>query len=174
MKNIYKLISGLAMLSVAVSCDLNKTPVFDDADAFAAFDVTAVTVNEDAGTVSIPVTIASVNPMAATISYTVEDGSAKAGTNYSLVDESAVLVFDGENRTRNIEININNVDEYTGNLSFTVRIISAGSLKVGAESECTVTIADLNHPHLQSMPCIKHQPPASRINLLHPQSMPCI
>lgn len=147
MKNIYKLISGLAILSVAASCDLNKTPVFDDADAFAAFDISSIGVNEDAGTVTIPVTIASVDPVATTVSYITEDGTAKAGTNYSLVDESAVITFDGKSRTQNIVININNLSgTRTGDLSFSVRLVSAGTLKVGGDNTCTVTISDLDHP----------------------------
>lgn len=147
MKNIYKLISGMAVLAAAISCDLNKTPVFDDADAFAAFGISSVSVDEDDQTVSIPVTIASINPMNVTVSYATEDGSAKAGENYSLTDESAVLVFDGKTRTQNIVININNLKgKYTGDLSFNVRLVSAGNLKVGADNVCKVTISDLDHP----------------------------
>ena len=146
MKNIYKIISGAALIAALASCDLNTTPEFDDADAFVAFDVTAVSVNEDKGTLSIPVTVASVNPMNVTVSYVTEDGSAKAGENYSLVDESAVLVFDGTTRTQNIEIKITDIDNYTGNMTFNIRLVSAGSLKLGAESVCTVTIVDMDHP----------------------------
>ena len=49
MKNtIYKyLIPAAAALMTAVSCDLNEIPSFNDADAFAAFDVASVSVNED-------------------------------------------------------------------------------------------------------------------------------
>lgn len=158
MKNINRYIAGGVLLMALVSCDgLNETPVFDDADAFAAFTSEAVTVDEDAGTVSIPVTIASTNPVRTSIAYTVTDGSAVQNKNYSLADASAVLAFDGETRTQNIVINITNVTDdnaqnlgyesgYTGNLTFTVTLVSAGSLKLGAESSCSVTIRDLNHP----------------------------
>lgn len=148
MKNtIYKyLIPAAAALMTAVSCDLNEIPSFNDADAFAAFDVASVSVNEDKGTVSIPVTIASVEPRRTMVTYEVVDGTAKLGTNYSLTDESAVLSFDGTVRTQEIVININDIDGSTGNLTFTVNLISAGGLNLGAESTCTVTIVDLDHP----------------------------
>lgn len=157
MKNIYKIISGVALLAMAAACDLNKTPEFDDADYFAAFDTESVTVNEDAGTVSIPVYIASVDPKNTTVSYTVTDGSAVQGKNYELEDPSAVLVFDGQTRTQNIVIKITEVNDdnaaslgyesgYTGNLTFTVSLVSGGAVKIGAESTCTVTISDLDHP----------------------------
>ena len=64
MKNIVKIFSFAAALAVAFSCsDLNDYPAFEDSKSFAAFDVSSVSVNENAGTVSIPVTVASIDPM---------------------------------------------------------------------------------------------------------------
>lgn len=147
MKTIYKyLIMGTAALSAVVSCDLNSLPEFNDADSFAAFDMTSISVNEDAGTVTIPVTIASLEPKKAMVTYEAVDGTAVEGTNYTLADESAVLSFDGTVRTQNIVINIKNIEGYTGNRTFTVNLVSAGSLNLGYESSCTVRIVDLDHP----------------------------
>ena len=36
--------------------------------------------------------------------------------------------------------------EYTGDLSFTIQLVSAGELDLGANSTCTVRISDLDHP----------------------------
>ena len=147
---IYKLLTLAAAVVTLASCDLNKTPVFEDSRSFAAFDKTAITVNENAGVVKIPVTIASIDPKKVAVAYSVTDGEgktgAKLGVNYKLIDESAVVSFDGQARTMNIEIEIINVAGYTGDLSFTVDIISAGSLEIGANSSCTVKISDLDHP----------------------------
>ena len=149
MKNtFFKIMAGAAAFTALASCNLNDCPTFDDADAFVAFDKTGIMVDETAGSVTIPVTIASIAPVKTSVTYEVVDGTAKAGENYSLEDESAVLTFDGKTRTQEIVINITNKQgEYTGDLSFTINIISGGkSLNLGANSSCTVKISDLDHP----------------------------
>ena len=130
-----------------IGCDLNPLPKFNDADAFVAFDVTNVSVNEDAGTVTLPITIASLDARKTTVSYELVDGTAKQGQNFEGADESAVLAFDGTSRTGNIVIKIkNDAGHYTGDLTFSVKLITAAGLELGANSECTITIADLDHP----------------------------
>ena len=148
MKKIFRTFCFAAALTAAFSCsDLNVTPEFEDSKSFAAFDVTSVSVDENAGSVSIPVTIASVDPKQIAIAYTATDGTAKSGVNYTLADDSAVLAFDGKTRTMNIVINIKNLaGEYTGDLSFTLSLVKPGNLDLGANSKCTVKIADLDHP----------------------------
>ncbi len=147
MKNILKYIAGAVAVAALAGCDLNPLPTFDEADSFVAFDKSAVSVNEDAGTVTIPLTIASIDPVKTNISYELVDGTAKVGDNYEISDESAVLVFDGESRTGSIVVNVKNHEGvFTGDLSFTVKLVSATGLKLGASSECTVTINDLDHP----------------------------
>ncbi len=134
-------------LITLVSCELNETPVFDDKDAFVAMDISSIAIDENAGTVSIPVTVASVNPMNTSVAYEVVDGTAKRNTNYNLTDESAVLLYDGKTRTMNIVLKI--IDRpgiADGDLSFTVNLLSANSLNLGANASCTVKISDLDHP----------------------------
>lgn len=147
MKAVYKtMISAMAAVSV-ISCDLNKTPVFEECKSFAAFDKTSVVVNENAGTVSIPVTIASSDPRKVAVAYQTVDGNAKEGVNFRLEDASAVLAFDGKARTMNIVIKVIDLPgEYTGDLSFTVQLVDTGSIDLGANKSCTVRIADLDHP----------------------------
>ena len=146
MKNILKYIAGVAAVAALAGCNLNPLPTFDESESFVAFDKSAVSVNEDAGTVTLPLTIASLDVVKSNVSYELVDGTAKAGTNYESNDESAVVVFDGESRTGSIVVNIKNIAGYTGDLSFTVKIVSATGLKLGASSACTVTINDLDHP----------------------------
>lgn len=158
-KNIYKfLLAGIALAATVASCDLNKVPEFDEADAFAAFTSVSYSIDENKGQLSIPVTIASINPIATVVSYKVIDGDgesgAKAGIDYKVVDDgSSVLTFDGTVRTQNIVIDIiRRTDEsgstavFTGDLTFKVVLESAGSINLGADNECTVTIVDLDHP----------------------------
>lgn len=148
MKNIFKIFTFAVALSAAFSCSkLNETPVFEDSMSFAAFDVTSVTVNENAGKVSIPVTIASIDPMAVAVAYVTADSTAVAGKNFNLNDPAAVLAFDGQTRTMDLVIDIVDLaGEYTGDLVFTVSLVKPADLNLGANSTCTVKISDLDHP----------------------------
>lgn len=153
MKNIYKFTACALALTAALSCSkLNETPVFEDSKSFVGFTQTAYSVNEDADSLVIPVTVASPDPVKVTVAYSVADSTAKKGTNYTLADEAAVLVYDGETRTQNIVLNIVNIattaekSGYTGDLVFTVTLESAGDLDLGYNKTCTVKIVDLDHP----------------------------
>ncbi|MCI1640317.1 MAG: hypothetical protein LKI42_03460 [Bacteroidales bacterium] len=148
MNKFLRILSGAAVLALFAACDPNTTPKFDENDAFASFDKSSIEVSEDAGTVSIPVTIATIDPVATTVTYSVEDGgTAVEGTNFSLADPSAVLTFDGKTRSGNIVVNIVDLaGKYTGDLSFTIKIDNATGLNIGADNTCKVTIGDKDHP----------------------------
>ena len=135
------------------SCDKNEPNVFDDKDAFVAFDAVSVSYNEDysneGATFKIPVTLASVKGLEETVKFeivTPEQKAAVAGVNYELVTTTGVLSFDAENRTQYIEFKTLADGEYTGDLKFTVKLLPSETLPVGAESECVVTISDIDHP----------------------------
>ena len=148
MKNIFKIMAGAAMLAAFASCELNDVPAFDPADSFVAMDKSSILVDETAGTVTIPVTIASVDPVKTSVTYEVVEGTAKAGVNFNLQDASGVLTFDGTARTQNIVVDVVDLSgTYTGDVDFTINIISGGkSLNLGANTTCTVKIGDLDHP----------------------------
>lgn len=147
MKNTLKYIAGAVAAASLAACSLNPLPTFDDADSFVAFDKTKISVDENAGTVTLPLTVASVDAKKTTVAYEFVDDSAKQGVNYEGSDESAVVTFDGEARTGAIVVKINDIaGTYTGDLSFSVKLVSATGLKLGANSECKVTISDLDHP----------------------------
>lgn len=158
MKRIITYFSIVALAAFAASCNLNDNPVFNDDDAFVAFDSPSASCNETDGEISIPVTLASVQGIATTISYEAVDGSAKAGTNFDLVDGTGTLTFSAENRTQYIKVKIYDpevtyTDEgereggrYTGDLKFTLKFKSTGSVNAGADNSCTITINDLDHP----------------------------
>ncbi len=148
MKRIYKLVAGLVTFASLVSCNLNEVPGFDPEDSFVAFSKASVMVNEDAGTITLPVYIASIDPVKTMVTYEVVAETAKEGVNFDLVDESAVMVFDGKNREGAVQIDITDLKgEYTGDLKFSVKLVSGGAdLNIGAENVCEVTIADLDHP----------------------------
>lgn len=135
------------------SCDKNEPNVFDDKDAFVAFDAVSVSYNEDysneGATFKIPVTLASVKGLEETVKFelvTPDQKAAVAGVNYELVTTTGVLSFDAENRTQYIEFKTMPDGEYTGDLKFSVKLLPSETLAVGSESVCTVTICDIDHP----------------------------
>ena len=148
MKNTIKILFSASVCAVALSsCSkLNTTPSFNPDDSFVAFDNAAFTVTEDCGYLSVPVSIASIDPEKVNVAIKTIDGTAKAGVDYEL-DGDGVVRFDGKLRTMVVDINIvSKVGTYTGDLDFSLEIVSAGNLKLGANKTCKVTISDLDHP----------------------------
>lgn len=146
-KIIYILTATVSALMLAASCNLNDYPVFDDENAFVSFSSTAVSCQEDAGTVEVSVVLSSVAGIATTVTYELVDSTAVEGVNYIFDSENASLTFDAENRTQTIPITIlNRAGDYTGDLVFKVVFSSTGSVTDGAANECIVTIQDLDHP----------------------------
>lgn len=148
MKNIIKYaIALVAAGAVMASCDVNKPDIFDDDNAFVAFDKGTMSITEAAGAkLSIPVTLASVAGIEESVSFKVVDGTAVAGTNFELLTVSGVLNFDAENRTQYIEFEILPDGKFTGDITFSVEFVNTGSVQAGAENKCTVTIMDSDHP----------------------------
>lgn len=149
MKKIFYFFSAVALGLAAASCseDFNVQPTFDDADAFVEIGKTSISVAEDGGIISIPVTLASLSGIEETVSYAAVDGTAKEGTDFELVDGAATLKFTADARTQNIQVKIiNREGEYTGDLKFTIELKSAGSLNLGMNKSCSVYITDNDHP----------------------------
>lgn len=157
MKKILIYTALFAGLFAAVSCDKNQPPVFDDANAFVAFDKASFSIDEaiidedgniqpQTKTLRLPVTLGSVKGLTETVKFTVIDGTAKAGVNFNLLTTSGTLSFDAQNRTRYIEFEILYFDEYTGDLKFTVELTPTDNVAVGLASKCTVTVCDVDHP----------------------------
>lgn len=146
---LYTSIIVLGSLAAA-SCNLNSYPVFDDNDAFVSFSSTTAQFTEPAqpDTVQVYVTLASVAGITTNISYEAVDSTAKAGIDYELLDPNGVLSFNADNRTCAIDIIILNPNygTYTGNKLFTLKLTSTGSVNMGSENSCLVTIADADHP----------------------------
>ncbi|MBQ7622554.1 MAG: hypothetical protein IJS66_02300 [Bacteroidales bacterium] len=148
MKKISMLILGAAALFAAFSCSkLNEFPVFENEESFVAFEKATYSVAENVGIISIPVTIASIDPVATSVAYTLKDGTAKVGENVRDTNPQAVLTFDGEARTQYINLEIVELPgQYTGDISFSVELVKPNSLKLSAEKSCVITITDNDHP----------------------------
>jgi hypothetical protein len=146
MRKILSLLT-ISLLVLFTSCDINKIPEFDDKDAFVAFDNAVLSISENAGTLKIPVTLASVKGLISTVDFEIIEGTAKLGENFTLMNETATLSFDAQNRTQYVEISIVNIpDVFTGDLRFQIKLSEDGEVKPSLENLCTVTILDLDHP----------------------------
>lgn len=147
MKNIFKalvLLAGVASLASCVKyADYNWTP-------FASLYLRSATIEESAeGTVfSLPVRVYNTNGAECTVTYTIEEGSAKSGVNFTPLDNSGVLNFSGATDSLAIKVNvIGQPGEYTGNQTFKIKLASAtNNVTIGTLNTCTVTIKDLDHP----------------------------
>lgn len=148
----YQIILASAVAILAVSCKgLNEAPKFNPADSFAAFDKTTMAATEEAGRVSIPVTIASIDPIATTVTYAVdtENSTAVEGTHFKLVDPSAVLTFANDARTAYIELDVLPIRGdagYTGDKVIVLQLTGSNDVNLGSSSVCKFTINDLDHP----------------------------
>ncbi len=158
---IYIALAFVALGASVASCDINKPDIFDDKNAFVAFDNATMAVDEDYSivtdeegnviegevrTLKVPVTLASVAGIEENVSFKVVDGTAKEGTHFELLTTSGVLSFNKENRTQYIEFKIIKYPYYTGDLKFSIEFVNTNSVAQGAENTCTVTIGDLDHP----------------------------
>lgn len=143
-----KIFNYLNLLTISVllfaSCN-NDMPEFNDKDAFVGLGQSSLSVNEDGGSISIPVTLASVKGLSASVSVETLDGTAKAGVNYIL--DTPVLTFTPDSRTQNIKITIiNNPGVFTGDVGFSIKLGTSQEVNIGADNICSVIIADLDHP----------------------------
>ena len=144
MKKIILLLNVFALCLLA-SCNPNKIAEFDDKDAFVAFGGANYAITEDGASIKVPVTLASVKGLEATVTVEGVDGTAKAGVDYNLATSS--LQFNSTTRTAYVEVNIiNRPGEYTGDLNFTLKFSNLGGVNAGFQSTTTVTINDLDHP----------------------------
>ena len=143
-KFLYIFVIGAMFLA---SCEPNEIPTFQDKDSFVGFTKPSISVSENAGVVKLPVTFGSPVGKSITATYTVKDGTAKQGTNYSLKNAAATVTFDAQTMNTFIELNIINLaGKFTGDIKFTVTISDVPGANVGGDNVCTVTINDLDHP----------------------------
>lgn len=114
-----------------------------DADLISESSIPAVqTVGEQAGTVSVPVTLDLPTVFPLDVNYTVEAGSARPGENYQMV--SGTVTFAGPlDLIHYIDVPIVDNDYHTGPIAFTVRLVSQSSGDPLPDASTTaVTILD--------------------------------
>jgi hypothetical protein len=137
-------VAGMILLH---ACELNEPPVFDDKDAFVAFDRNVMNVAEESGEVKIPVTLTSLKSMSGTVTFEVDAvaSTAKAGESYSVKSGSNTLTFSPDAPTQYIELTLIDNDIFTGDLSVTLKLTSS-SINLGANVSSRIVIVDNEHP----------------------------
>lgn len=145
MKSINRILAFTAVVAAFASCrevsDFTTTP-------FVNLYRTTVSVNEDVGTVILPVKLGSLKGDKNTsVTFKVVEGAAKEGVNFTIEPAGKVLNFNG---TDSLAIKINVVDQpgvFTGALDFQIELESAtNDYQVGGSSVTSFTIKDNDHP----------------------------
>lgn len=144
------------ILGAGLACSLaacNQKAEFTT-DSFVAFDATSLSVDENVGTLEIPVYAYTKDGDYAfprgesantTVTFEVVDGTAKNGVDFTFEPANGVLTFDGSSAGA-IKVNVvNHEGDYTGNLDFSVRITGASDgYTLGGAREASVRIKDLD------------------------------
>ncbi len=152
MKNLLKIFVGIAAVTAFASCNQK---VDYQTDSFVCFETTAYSINEDAGTVEIPVFAYAKSSDHAfpregantSLTFEVIENTAKNGVNFSVEPANGVIDFSNSTKA-SIKLNITNLaGEFTSDLDFTIVITSANNdFSIGGLNTLNVTIKDLDHP----------------------------
>ena len=147
MKKILNIFSVAVLVLVAVSCDRK---VEFKHETFATFYTTAYNVNEDCGTIKVPVVLYNSTGAETQFSVTVNAEKAEEGKDFEIVSPvNGILTFSGATDTLAVEIAISDdyVGEFTGGKSFSLHLASiTEGINVGNFNVASVKILDLDHP----------------------------
>jgi hypothetical protein len=145
MRKLY-IILFAAIAGLLASCDMSEEYT---TYPFTQFSGSSTSVQEDAGSITVPVVLC--NASNKTVSVTVQgvDGTAVSGTNYSISDPaSGVLTFSPGDSVQYVTVSIvDNPGVYTGSLDFSLSLVSATeNVEIYSGSTYKVTITDNDHP----------------------------
>ena len=147
MKRIFNIISVAALVLFAASCDRK---VEFQHESFASFRAVNFNVNEDGGSVVIPVMMINPTGTDTQISVAVTSDSAVEGTDFEVVTPAnGILNFPAGTDSLAVEIAISKdfIGEFTGPKEFSLKIASVTEgVSVGNFDTASVTIQDLDHP----------------------------
>lgn len=150
MRIINKITFGLiALAAMAFSSCSNDLPEFNDADAFVALSQSTATMGETSGENEVTVMLTSLGGKEGTVDFEIVPDSiapAVEGTDFEVVNASKTLSFTKDANTQVIKIKVIDNDVYTGDKRFTINLVNANGVNIGAEKSVVVTIEDDEHP----------------------------
>jgi hypothetical protein len=117
-----------------------------DVDPVPNFSFTAAsyTAAENAGTVSLPVTLSGTSRYTVTVNYATSDGTAKAGTNYGATSGS--LVFQPGETSKTIPVSVLDDGRDSPPLFLSVNLTVGAHDVVGANTSATLQITNVDPP----------------------------
>ena len=110
----------------------------DDPAPTIQFTTGQYSFNENAGTVTIPVTLTGSTSLPASVNYAVTGGTATAGSDYT--GGSGTLSFSPGTTSASVSINIANDATYENNENIILSLSSPINATLGAPSTTTITI----------------------------------
>lgn len=147
MKKILNIFSVAVLVLMAVSCDRK---VEYQHETFATFYTNAYNVNEDCGTLKVPVVLYNPTGAEAQFALTVNADKAEEGKDFEIISPAnGILTFSEKTDSLTVEIAISDdfVGEFTGGKHFTLQLASiTDGIKVGNFNAASVDILDLDHP----------------------------
>lgn len=150
MRIINKITFGLiALATMSLSSCSNDLPEFNDADAFVALRQSTATMGETSGENEVTVMLTSLSGKEGSVDFEIvpdETAPAVEGTDFEVVNASKTLSFTKDANTQVIKIKVIDNDVYTGDKRFTINLVNAQGVNIGAENSVVVTIEDDEHP----------------------------
>ena len=150
MKQIKYFILALFSVLLLTGCENEYERMFGDDVAYVAFGKTSYEVAENiqGGVFNLPIWLASVSGLEATVTVAVVAGgtTAVAGEHYNLLNNT--VNFTSSNRSDFIKIEILDDDIFKGNFDIKLDIVTISNSNVSTliERETVVTIIDDEHP----------------------------
>ena len=150
MKILNKITFGLvALATMAFSSCSNDLPEFNDADAFVALRATTASFVENGEGTEIDVLLTSLNGLEGSVDFEIvpdEAAPATEGVDFTIENASKTLTFTKDAPTQSIKIKAIDNDVYTGDKRFTINLVNAKGVNLGANKSITVTVEDDEHP----------------------------
>lgn len=127
----------------AVESIVSGTATIQDNDALPTISVNDQTFNEDAGTVSLQVSLNTESGKTVSANYNIVDNTATQPEDYSATNYSGTISFNPGEKDKNISISIvdDNIYEPGSNESFNVQISSLSNAAAG-NTNATISIID--------------------------------
>ena len=150
MKLLNKITFGLvALAAMAFSSCSNDLPEFNDSDAFVALRSSSVSFAENSEGTEIDVLLTSLSGIEGSVDFEIVPDSlapAVEGKHYTILNDSKTLKFTKAAPTQTIKIKAIDNDTYGGDVRFTINLVNAQGVKLGADKKVSVTIEDDEHP----------------------------
>lgn len=150
MKILNKITFGLvALATMAFSSCSNDLPEFNDADAFVALRATTASFVENGEGTEVEVLLTSLNGLEGSVDFEIVPDSvtpANEGEDFTIENASKTLTFTKDAPTQSIKIKPIDNDVYTGDKRFTINLVNAKGVNLGANKSITVTVEDDEHP----------------------------